>query len=68
MTGSVFNDERIKCLNSLMKSNRHTFFLGGEGVILRLNFCYSYDITKSRTKISKLESLFFAFRSTTREK
>lgn len=68
MTGSVFNDERIKCLNSLMKSNRHTFFGGGEGVILRLNFCYSYDITKSRTKISKLESLFFAFRSTTREK
>lgn len=68
MTGSVFNDERIKCLNSLMKSNRHTFFWGGEGVILRLNFCYSYDITKSRTKISKLESLFFAFRSTTREK
>lgn len=50
MTGSVFNDERIKCLNSLMKSNRHTFFLGGggEGVILGLNFCYSYNITKIR--------------------
>ena len=49
MTGSVFNDERIKCLNSLMKSNRHTFLGGGgEGVILGLNFCYSYNITKIR--------------------
>lgn len=67
MTGSVFNDERIKCLNSLMKSNRHTF-LGRGGKESFWGLIFVTLITLLKLESSKLESLFFAFRSTTREK
>ena len=60
MTGSVFNDERIKCLNSLVKSNRHTFFRGG-GVILRFNFVTLITLLKVERNFPNLDHYFSLF-------
>lgn len=61
MTGSVFNDERIKCLNSLMKSNRHTFFLGGGGKGSFWGLIFVTLITLLKLESSKLDHYFSLF-------
>lgn len=61
MTGSVFNDERIKCLNSLMKSNRHTFFGGGKGSFRGLIFVTLITLLKVERKFPNLNHYFSLF-------